>query len=48
MVILMVYLSYFGPAVNWGDVSNELIFHQVNALLIRHLTSSATMVCTSP
>ena len=36
MALLFSYLSYFGPAVDWGDISNEIIFHQVRDMLQSH------------
>jgi hypothetical protein len=29
MALLFIYLSNYGPATDWGDISNELIYHQV-------------------
>ena len=30
MAAIVIYLSYFGPNKNWGDVSQAIMFHQVN------------------
>lgn len=35
MTLLFTYLSYYGPVTDWGDISNELIFHQVRKYLLR-------------
>eukprot|EP00049_Salpingoeca_infusionum_P003406 m.66341 g.66341 ORF g.66341 m.66341 type:complete len:950 (+) comp12112_c1_seq1:280-3129(+) len=42
MTLLFVYLSYYGPVTDWGDISNELIFHQVRKYLLKLETLKAT------
>ena len=34
LTVLTIYLIFRGPAVQWGDISQELMFHQVRKYLL--------------
>eukprot|EP00045_Choanoeca_perplexa_P015906 m.206806 g.206806 ORF g.206806 m.206806 type:complete len:938 (-) comp17113_c0_seq1:1520-4333(-) len=42
MAALFTYLSHYGPVTEWGDITNELIFHQVRKYLLRLEQTGAT------
>eukprot|EP00730_Choanoeca_flexa_P006996 TRINITY_DN12262_c0_g1_i3.p1 TRINITY_DN12262_c0_g1~~TRINITY_DN12262_c0_g1_i3.p1 ORF type:complete len:937 (+),score=236.23 TRINITY_DN12262_c0_g1_i3:83-2893(+) len=42
MGLLFLYLSHYGPVTEWGDITNELIFHQVRKYLLRLEQTGAT------
>jgi len=33
MGAVFIYLTHYGPITEWGDITNELIFHQVRAAM---------------